>query len=46
MQIIAQPTSLIQLWETREIDFVEMMKIVVDIHQAILSIDGDMHADL
>ena len=46
MQIIAQPTSLIQLWETREIDFVEMMKIVVDIHQAILSIDSDMHADL
>ena len=46
MQIIANPTSLIQLWDTREIDFTEMMKIVVDIQQQILAIDGDMHADL
>ena len=46
MQIIVNPTSLIQLWDTREIDFTEMMKIVVDIQQQILAIDGDMHADL
>jgi hypothetical protein len=46
MQIIAKPVALIQLWESREIDFVEMMKIVVDIEQQILAIDGDMHADL
>ena len=46
MQIIAKPTLLVQLWESREIDFVEMMKIVVDIQQEILAIDGDMHADL
>ena len=46
MQIIANPTSLIQLWDSREIDFTEMMKIVVDIQQQILAIDGDMHADL
>jgi hypothetical protein len=46
MQIIAKPTSLIQLWDSREIDFVEMMKIVVDIRLQILAIDGDMHADL
>jgi hypothetical protein len=46
MQIIAQPSSLIQIWDSREIDFVEMMKIVVDIRQQILAIDGDMHADL
>jgi len=46
MQIIAKPTSLFELWDSREIDFIEMMKIVVDIRQQILAIDGDMHADL
>ncbi len=46
MQIIAKPAILIQLWESREIDFTELMKIVVDIHKEILAIDGDMHADL
>ena len=46
MQIIAKPAILIQLWESREIDFTELMKIVVDIHQKTLAIDGDMHADL
>ena len=46
MQIIRKPTSLIHLWESREIDFVEIMKIVVDINQELLAIDGEMHADL
>ncbi|MCX6267588.1 MAG: DUF5674 family protein [Bacteroidetes bacterium] len=46
MQIIAKSASLIHLWESREVDFTEMMKIVVDIRQQILAIDGDMHADL
>jgi hypothetical protein len=46
MQIIANPASLSQLWESREIDFTEMMKIVVDVEQGILAIDADMHADL
>ena len=31
MQIIAKPTSLFELWDSREIDLIEMMKIVVDI---------------
>ena len=46
MQIIANPTSLFQVWESRQVDFTEMMKIVVDVHQQILAIDADMHADL
>ena len=46
MQIIAKPASLFQLWESRKVDFIEMMKIVVDINQQILAIDADMHADL
>ena len=46
MQIISKPVSLLQLWESREVDFIEMIKIVVDVHQQILAIDGDMHSDL
>jgi hypothetical protein len=46
MQIIRTPVSLIDLWQSREIDFVEIMKIVVDVKRGILAIDGDMHADL
>ena len=46
MQIISKPSSLFDLWDSREIDFVEMMKIVVDTDKQILAIDGDMHADL
>ena len=46
MQIISKTVSLLQIWEHREIDFVEMMKIVVDVHHQILAIDADMHSDL
>ena len=46
MQIIDTPRQLAQLWQSREIDFTEMMKIVVDINLEILAIDGEMHADL
>jgi len=46
MRIITGPAELTRLWETRDIDFTEMMKIVVDVGQGILAIDADMHADL
>ncbi|MCX6286436.1 MAG: DUF5674 family protein [Bacteroidetes bacterium] len=46
MKIITVPTTLTELWETREIDFTEMMKIVADIGKGILAIDAEMHADL
>ena len=46
MRIITVPTDLARLWETRDIDFTEMMKIVVEVGQGILAIDADMHADL
>ncbi|MDD4604403.1 MAG: DUF5674 family protein [Bacteroidales bacterium] len=46
MQIISEPALLKMVWENREVDFTEMMKIVVDIEREILAIDGDMHADL
>ena len=46
MQIISQPTSLMQLWENKESDFVEMLKIVIDVDNEIVAIDAEMHADL
>ncbi len=46
MQIISQPTSLNHLWENKETDFLELLKIVVDIDKEILAIDAEMHADL
>jgi len=46
MKIITQPVNLSELWETKEVDFTEMMKIVVDVGKGILAIDADMHADL
>lgn len=46
MQIIRKASPLLKLWEKREHDYTEMMKIVVDVDNEILAIDGDMHADL
>ena len=46
MQIITAPVALHELWESREIDFKEMMKVVADLDKEILAIDADMHADL
>ncbi|MEI6889376.1 MAG: DUF5674 family protein [Bacteroidales bacterium] len=46
MKIITQPVILSELWENRDVDFTEMMKIVVDVKQEILAIDAEMHADL
>ena len=46
MQIIRTASPLDKLWEEREHDYTEMMKIVVDVDNEVLAIDGDMHADL
>ncbi len=46
MKILTEPVSLQTLWESREYDYIEMMKIVVDVVEEVLAIDGDMHADL
>jgi len=46
MKIIENPTKISQLWENREVDFTELMKVVVDIEKEILAIDAEMHADL
>ncbi len=46
MQIINKSTELQKLWENKEADFTELMKIVVDVSKEILAIDAQMHADL
>ena len=46
MKIIDAPVSLKDLWKEKEVDFVEIMKIVVDVDRGILAIDAEMHADL
>ena len=46
MIIITKPTSLKILWDNKETDFTELMKIVVDVNREILAIDAEMHADL
>jgi len=46
MRILTEPTSLNNLWDNKETDFSELMKIVVDINRGILAIDAEMHADL
>ncbi len=46
MQIIEKKTDIKVLWKNREIDFSELMKIVVDVEKKILAVDAEMHADL
>ncbi len=46
MKIIKKPVKLQILWEKRDVDFTELMKVVVDIEKKILAIDAEMHADL
>jgi hypothetical protein len=46
MKIIENPVSFDELWNKREIEFEEIIKIVVDIDKRILAIDAELHADL
>ena len=46
MQIINEPTSLKSIWENKQTDYNEILKIVVDIENVIIAVDGIMHADL
>jgi len=46
LKIIIAPQSLKELWQNKEAEFTELMKIVVDVSRKFLAIDADMHADL
>jgi hypothetical protein len=46
MKIIKQPININEIWNSKESDFVEMLKIVVDIEKEMVAIDAELHADL
>jgi len=46
MKILSTPTKLQDLWEHKDVDFTDLMKLVVDVDREILAIDAEMHADL
>jgi hypothetical protein len=46
MKIINKTVSLDELWRSKETEFTEVMKIVVDIKKHIMAIDAEMHVDL
>jgi len=46
MTIIEKSTSLNDLWVKRDINFTDLMKVVVDVNKNILAIDAEMYADL
>ncbi|MBC8462618.1 MAG: hypothetical protein H8D67_32025 [Deltaproteobacteria bacterium] len=43
MQLISQPTSLQEIWEKRSTDFVEVLKIVVDVDKEIVAADAEIN---
>lgn len=46
MKIITEPTSLNELWLSREVMFEDMMKMVIDVEQEIIGADAELHSDL
>ncbi|MEI6221919.1 MAG: DUF5674 family protein [bacterium] len=46
MKIITEKSTLDTLWQQREVDLGDMVKIVVDIEKGILALDAELHADL
>jgi hypothetical protein len=46
MKIIRNPTNISELWESKQSDFQEMLKIVVDVERELVAIDAELHADL
>lgn len=46
MKIIKEPVSFIELWETKEIDLGDILKIVVDVDNCIIGVDAEMHSDI
>jgi hypothetical protein len=46
MKIIKQPININEILKSRETNFVEMLKVVVDVQKEILAVDAELHADL
>jgi len=46
MRIINSKTNLSEIWENREVQNTDLLKIVVDIDRKLIAVDAEMHADL
>lgn len=46
MILINEPISFSELWEKRETDLGDIIKIVVDVGRQIIGADEEMHADI
>ena len=46
MRIIQSKISLSEIWDNREIQNTDLLKIVIDINRRIIAADAEMHADL
>ena len=46
MKIIQKQTFLKDIWNSKEIDLGDTLKIVVDVKKHLVGIDAEMHADI
>ena len=46
VRIIQTPVPVLDLWDSRESVFEDILKIVVDVEKEILAVDAELHADL
>ena len=46
MKIVKSQESIKILWENRETQTNDLLKIVVDLERQIMAVDAEMHADL
>ncbi len=46
MQIITNQVSFKKIWNTKEIDLGDIVKVVVDVRLGIVGLDAQMHADI
>ncbi len=45
MEILYKPKSFLEIWDARQVDLGDIIKIVVDVHLQIIGVDVSMHAD-
>ena len=46
MRIIQSKINISEIWENREIQNTDLLKIVIDVNRRIIAADAEMHADL
>ena len=46
MRIIQSKINISEIWDNREIQNTDLLKIVIDVNRRIIAADAEMHADL